>query len=78
MPTAILERALCWANEMPPCEVVVDVTKRNAYAYLRLGGTIVSDVWLFNCVDAPEEPEWTDRKLAPFLRSHKILHHGEI
>ena len=30
-----------------------------AYAYLRDGMRIVSDVWIYNCGPAPEQPEWT-------------------
>jgi hypothetical protein len=29
-----------------------------AYAYLHDGHKIVGDVWLYNCGDAPETPEW--------------------
>jgi hypothetical protein len=29
-----------------------------AYAYLHDGREIVGDVWLYNCGDAPELPEW--------------------
>ena len=29
-----------------------------AYAYLHDGREIVGDVWLYNCGDAPEMPEW--------------------
>ena len=29
-----------------------------AYAYLHNGRKIVGDVWLYNCSDAPETPEW--------------------
>jgi hypothetical protein len=46
--------------------VVVEDDGRVAYAYLRDGESIVSDVWLYNRIDTPEEPEWKDRKKAPF------------
>jgi hypothetical protein len=39
---------------------------RTAYAYLLQGGTPVADVWLYNHVPTPDEPEWRDRRLAPF------------
>lgn len=29
-----------------------------AYAYLRDGARVVADVWIYNCGDAPETPEW--------------------
>jgi hypothetical protein len=38
-----------------------------AYAYLLENGRIVADVWLYNRVATPEEPEWRDRSKAPFL-----------
>ena len=37
-----------------------------AYAYLRDGTRIVSDVWIYNRGDAPQTPEWT----LPDARSH--------
>jgi hypothetical protein len=40
---------------------------RVAYAYLLDGDEIVADVWLYNCVAAPEQPEWRDPSKAPFL-----------
>ncbi len=47
-------------------ELIVEDNGRVAYAYMRENGKIVADVWLYNCVDAPAEPEWRDRSLAPF------------
>ena len=37
-----------------------------AYAYLLRDNKIVADVWLYNRVAAPEQPEWRDRSMAPF------------
>src|SRR5262249_35510910 len=36
------------------------------YAYLKKGGRIVGDVWLYNRCETPAEPEWKDRKNIPF------------
>lgn len=47
--------------------VIFDEDHKVAYAYLLKSGAIISDVWLYNLVKAPEEPEWTDFKNAPFL-----------
>jgi hypothetical protein len=41
-----------------------------AYAYLLLENRIVSDVWLYNRIAAPQEPEWRDRSKAPFANPH--------
>ena len=37
-----------------------------AYAYLRDGQTIISDVWLYNSGVTPDQPEWSDRSRMPF------------
>jgi hypothetical protein len=47
--------------------VVVDQDEKVAYAYLRHNGRIIGDVWLFNVQPTPAEPEWRDRRNAPFL-----------
>ena len=39
---------------------------RVAYAYLREGRKIVSDVWLYNSGATPETPEWTNPDRLPF------------
>lgn len=40
---------------------------RVGYAYLLDShGRICGDVWLYNRVGAPKEPEWSDRDKAPF------------
>jgi hypothetical protein len=48
-------------------EVAFEDNGRVAYAYLRQEGKIVSDVWLYNRAQTPEQPEWTDRSKMPFL-----------
>jgi len=47
--------------------VVFEDNGRVAYAYLRQEGKIVSDVWLYNRVETPSQPDWTDRSKMPFL-----------
>jgi hypothetical protein len=37
-----------------------------AYAYVKRGGDIVGDVWLYNRIATPEVPEWKDRTKIPF------------
>lgn len=46
--------------------VVVEDDGRVAYAYLCNERKIVADVWLYNRDKSPDEPEWSDRSLAPF------------
>lgn len=52
-------------------DVLVEDDGRVAYAYLRNGGEIVSDVWLYNRCASPAKPEWSDRTKAPFLNPAK-------
>ena len=40
-----------------------------AYAYLLYEGSIVSEVWLYNRISTPEQPEWRDRSRVPFANS---------
>lgn len=47
-------------------DVLVEDDGRVAYAYLLDGGTIISDVWLYNRCASPAKPEWSDRTKAPF------------
>ena len=37
-----------------------------AYAYLLEDDKIVADVWLYNRIATPDQPEWRDRSKAPF------------
>ena len=41
-------------------KLVFDDDDKAAYAYLKLGDTIVGDVWLYNVVAPPRTPEWQD------------------
>jgi hypothetical protein len=47
--------------------VILEDDNRVAYAYLMMGETIVSDVWLYNVAAAPDTPEWSDASKMPFL-----------
>ena len=49
--------------------VAVEDDGRVAYAYLLEGERIVSDVWLYNRVAAPLEPEWTGQGRMPFANA---------
>lgn len=53
-------------------DVVIEDDNRVAYAYLRDAGKVVGDVWLYNSVETPLEPDWDDFVNAPF-RNPKAL-----
>lgn len=42
----------------PAYMVCVDFNGKTAYAYLCKDSRVLSEVWLYNAVPAPEEPEW--------------------
>lgn len=56
--------------------VVLDDDGRVAYAYLRDGDKIVSDVWLYNVMRAPADPEWTSRDRLPFMNAAEYVKAG--
>jgi hypothetical protein len=56
--------------------LVFDDCGKVAYAYLKAGGTIVGEVWLYNRCPTPAEPEWTNRTLIPFALSREYLADG--
>jgi hypothetical protein len=52
-----------------PCggyKVMFDDDGKVAYAYLKKGGAIVGDVWLYNRCPTPDQTEWKDRDNLPF------------
>ena len=51
--------------------VTLEDDARVAYAYLRQRGQIVSDVWLYNIAEPPEQDAWSDRTQLPFLNPRK-------
>jgi hypothetical protein len=56
----------------PDVQVVVEDDGRVCYAYLVWSGGIVADVWLYNRVEGPAEPEWKlpdARSRMPFLNA---------
>jgi hypothetical protein len=59
-----------------PFGVVIDDDDRVAYAYVLENEKIVGDVWLYNVVPAPYEPEWTDRSKLPFLNPQEFSYEG--
>lgn len=39
---------------------------KTGYAYMKHGGRIIGDVWIYNRCATPDEPEWRDRDKIPF------------
>ena len=58
--------------------VVFEDDGRVAYAYLlNPSGSIVADVWLYNCCYTPVEPEWKDPKNMPFINPQAYVNESE-
>ena len=53
--------------------VVIEDNGIVAYAYFYEKGRIVGDVWLYNCLLAPESSQWPDPALLPFLNPARYL-----
>jgi hypothetical protein len=50
-----------YRNDKADARVVFDDDGRTAYAYLFVDEKIVGDVWLYNVVASPQDPEWRNR-----------------
>ena len=60
-----------------PCglfTLTLDDDGKVAYAYLKRGGTICGDVWLYNRCPTPTLPEWKDRSNMPFANCRDYMH----
>lgn len=54
-------------NEVfPSFSVVIEDDNKVCYAYLLEGDQIISDVWLYNQIEAPESVAWNNRADLPF------------
>ncbi|WP_426792349.1 hypothetical protein [Sphingobacterium sp. WOUb80] len=51
----------------PEFSVIIDDDDKVCYGYLYRGKKIVGDIWLYNNVQTPEEPEWHTKENLPFL-----------
>ena len=47
-----------WGSPSGSLRVVVEDDGRVGYAYLLKGGSICADVWLWNSIETPLEPQW--------------------
>lgn len=54
------------SNGLGELKAIFEDNGRVAYAYLLVNGKIEGDVWLYNRGEAPKEPEWNNRDLAPY------------
>ncbi len=57
-----------------PFTVIVEDDGRVAYAYLKVGEKMVSDVWLYNVAETPERVDWRDKAQLPFLNPKGFCH----
>lgn len=64
----------------PAYMVCVDFNGRTAYAYLCKDRLVLSEVWLYNAVPAPEIPEWGSgpSPLPPYLNSREFVSEEEF
>ena len=65
-----------FAEFTSPCggfTLTFDDDGRVAYAYLKRGGIICGDVWLYNCCPTPDIPEWKDRSKIPFANCRDYM-----
>jgi hypothetical protein len=56
-----------FSEEFSTSRLVIEDDGRVCYAYLASAEGITGDVWLYNRAPTPDEPEWSNRELAPFL-----------
>ncbi|MBC8045942.1 MAG: hypothetical protein H7Y00_04055 [Fimbriimonadaceae bacterium] len=59
-------------DKAPIYSIIIEDDGRVAYAYLLKNGDIVSDVWLYNQLEAPINSEWKKSDM-PFLNPQKFL-----
>lgn len=57
---------LQYVNDEVGAKVVFDDDDKAGYVYLLIGEQVVGDVWLYNVVEAPQIPEWTNLENMPF------------
>jgi hypothetical protein len=57
----------------PEFSVIIDDDDKVCYGYLYIEKNIVGDVWLYNSIPAPKEPEWHTRENLPFLNSPEFI-----
>ncbi|WP_312524538.1 hypothetical protein [Sphingobacterium multivorum] len=55
------------SNDHPEFAVLIEDDDKVCYAYLLNEERIVGDIWLYNSVPTPSEPEWHKRDNLPFL-----------
>jgi hypothetical protein len=75
MPEGI---TLNFKSSTPSCILTFEDNGKVAYAYLKMEGKIVGEVWLYNRSNTPDNPEWTDRNKAPFANSNEYVANGGV
>lgn len=62
-----------FCGEINMFSVIVEDDGRVAYAYLMKHTTIVGDVWLYNQEKAPDQIDWNNKELTPFLNPKEYV-----
>ena len=61
-------------NEQTGYSIIIEADKKVAYAYLiDESDDIIGDVWLYNCGDTPQKPEWGNPSNMPFANTEKFI-----
>ncbi|KKO89048.1 hypothetical protein AAW12_23070 [Sphingobacterium sp. Ag1] len=55
------------SNDRPEFAVLIEDDDKVCYAYLLIESKIVGDIWLYNSVPTPSDPEWHKKENLPFL-----------
>jgi hypothetical protein len=62
-----------WKNKNGLYSAIFEDDGKVAYGYLLYENTMVGDVWIYNCSDAPSEPEWTLPDNIPFANPKTFI-----
>jgi hypothetical protein len=57
--------------------LIIEDDGRVSYAYLLKDRDIISDVWLYNQQESPDNTNWTNRDEMPFLNPKEYLYEGK-
>nr|WP_288807881.1 hypothetical protein [uncultured Sphingobacterium sp.] len=61
------------SNVHPEYSVLIEDDDKVCYAYLLNDDKIVGDIWLYNSVPTPSEPEWYSKENLPFLNPAEFV-----
>lgn len=61
------------SSDRPEFAVFIEDDDKVCYAYLLMEDKIVGDIWLYNSVPTPSEPEWHEKDNLPFLNPAEFV-----